>query len=330
MYRTSYANRTRQRLHLEAFEDRRCLSAVVAFDAATATLSITGDNLADNVKVVHDASANQLHVIHDGQDQIFTGSDVDKIVVDLKGGNDTFTETLATGTNFSHATDVRIDMGNGRDTVDVALAGDASHWATLKENLYLKMYTGNGNDQIHVALPYVEIGNNLTMVAYLGAGADQFDAVSVGGVGTQAVASLNVFGEAGNDTLNYFGVYDPQSPAAGIKVADQGLLSVYFNGGAGQDKLGVDYAGKVDGTASFLLIGGDGGVQRDRVSIHTFTQPASNGTLSALADGGKGNDILRVIAEGSLPAMANITANGGDGKDECVNTYSVLVQNCEL
>src|SRR5262245_39758516 len=120
-------------LHIETLEGRDCPSTTVLFDNAAHPLTITGHNKANVDKVVHNDNANEVHVLHDGQDEVFSSSAIDKIVVDLKGGNDSFTQTLQEGTNFFRGKSLDVNTGAGRDKVLIDLAGNANHWAILKE-----------------------------------------------------------------------------------------------------------------------------------------------------------------------------------------------------
>jgi hypothetical protein len=332
MFSLSKNGRNRPDLQVEALEDRWCPSTVAMLDNATQTLTITGDQAADKVQLVHDDNANEIHVLHDGVDETFVSSNVQTIVVNLKGGNDSFTQTLKEGTNFFRGKTLDVRMGVGADKVAFALAGDANHWAILKENLTIDLRTGRGADKVQIDLPTIEIANELRLTALLGGGADRFDAIAYGEVGATGGLFLDTRGEAGTDVLNYYGTYNPNDPAAGIKVADQAGLSVLFDGGAGADRLSATYIGEVDGLCSFYLHGdlhNAGGPDRDRVVVHMSTKPDSTGDLYGYSLGGRGNDLLQLLAEGQIPSDFILTADGGKGFDQCVSTFNVLVQNCE-
>jgi hypothetical protein len=324
MLRNSPIARNRTLLRLECLEERRCLSAVAGLDAGT--LTITGDGGADDVRIVHNDTANQIQVIHDGVTDTFTSSAVNQIVVNLRGGDDVLTEELEQGTNFFRAKDVSVNLGRGDDTLMFDLAGDASFWATLKEDLEIDARTGGGDDAVQINVPAIEIANHLDMNAHLGKGDDRFDAISYGRIGAQGRVTLDVWGEAGQDELFYYGTYDPNAPANGIVVVDQATLGVYFDGGAGKDKLGATYSGKVDGMVSFFLHGDQndaGGAERDRVTLHTNTSAGSTGTLSGNVLGGQGDDRLELLAEGTVPADSTLVADGGQGFDKAVTTFNV-------
>jgi hypothetical protein len=332
MSRHSRGGRGRPSLLVQPLDDRRCPSSVVAYDSATDTLTITGDATANVVKIVQDDVANQILVQHDGVDEVFASSVVGNIVVDLKEGRDSFTFTFQEGTNFLRARTLDVVTGTGRDTVMFDLAGNSNHWAILKEDLSINLNTGAGADKVQINTPPVEIANKLAFTGHLGAGADRFDAIAFGGVGANGSLVLDVRGEAGADAMTYFGTYNPQQPAAGITVGNQALMSVLYDGGIGKDRLDVNYVGEVDGLCSFYLHGdltNLGGPERDRVSVHTRTNAGSTGDFYGYALGGDGNDILRLLAEGDVPNGSQLHADGGAGKDECVNTYNVDVQGCE-
>jgi hypothetical protein len=332
MYRKSKSDRPRTNLCLETMENRECPATLVAYDAATDTLTITGDNTANVVTLLHDDSANRVHVLHDGIDEEFFSSDVKVVKVDLKGGRDTFTQTLAAGSDFSFLKSLSIQTGAGPDKVLFDLVGNASDWADLKENLTIFLETGDGSDEVQLNIPYVEIANFLDFRANLGNGADKFNAISFGSVGIDASAKIDVRGGNGNDTLTYFGTYNAQAPGAGLKVGDLGSFSVLFDGGNGADRLNATYAGEVDGDCTIYLNGdlGDVGAQRDWIDIHMYTSAASTGKLTVFAVGQRGNDVMRVLAEGYVPGGSQLLADGGLGKDQCISTFNVSLDGIEV
>lgn len=330
MFRNSPQARNKTLLRVESLEERRCLSADAVLDAGV--LTITGDGGADDVRIVHDDSANQIQVIHDGVTDTFSSSAVGKIVVNLRGGDDRLTEELEQGTNFFRAKDVNVNMGRGDDTILFDFAGDATFWATLKEDLEIETRTGGGDDAVQINVPAIEIANALDFNAHLGKGDDRFDAISYGRIGTQGRLTLDVWGEAGVDELAYFGTYDPAAPANGIQVADLATMSVYFDGGAGKDQLNATYSGEVDGLAGFYLHGDQnnaGGAERDRVTLHTITKAGSTGTLAGNVLGGAGDDVLRLLAEGTIPPGSDLHVDGGEGFDKAVTTANVSLTSVE-
>src|SRR4051812_37862654 len=95
--RPAHAPRKHRPMRLETLEGRDCPAVSVLLDNATHTLTITGDNYANNVNLLLDDLHNQLKLTADGASQTFKSGDVWKINLDLKGGNDNLQVALADG-----------------------------------------------------------------------------------------------------------------------------------------------------------------------------------------------------------------------------------------
>src|SRR3954469_9754106 len=86
----SLARRRAASLAVNALEDRWCPSAVVTTASAGHTIVITGDANANHIVVTQNDATDKLKIVADGKTYNFTSSDVTRLKVDLKAGNDTF------------------------------------------------------------------------------------------------------------------------------------------------------------------------------------------------------------------------------------------------
>jgi len=166
----------------EALEPRRLLSISVTNDTSgdIYLLIVTGDGNNNNLTVyAQDYTPTDKISVYDGTTRYgpYLVTDVNKIIIDGAGGNDTLTiETDAENPQGDFGLDVPADMygGTGNDTL---IGGDFAD----------RMYGGDGGDYLD--------GRSSADNMYGGAGADTFEDVdTTGGDG--------MWGEAGNDSFN--------------------------------------------------------------------------------------------------------------------------------
>lgn len=99
---------------LQGLERRDAMSCTVGLQDGT--LTVNGDANDNHVQIIQDDANNQLKVIADGVEHVFTSSQVNKLVVDLKEGDDTLSWKLGNGSNFKFTKEADIYLGAGEDT----------------------------------------------------------------------------------------------------------------------------------------------------------------------------------------------------------------------
>jgi len=202
---------SRVALRLEPLNDRTVPSATVVQTGGT--LTILGDARANDVQILDDGTATGLTVTVDGDPQTLSGGAVDKVVVKTGSGDDTVSYSV-TG-DFAGTRKVYVCLGNGEDT----FTGDLGHAVGADASLTLRVYGGNGKDDL-----------------------------SVTGTGSVAgTLDVQLYGQNGIDVISFDYTGDVT-----------GSLKVKVYGGNGTDDLSFHYAGVVDGTLDFAAAGGNG------------------------------------------------------------------------
>src|SRR5262245_62163810 len=121
---------------VELLEHRWCPSC---------TVTVHGDVM----RIVGDGGVNAVTVTDDGAGNVTaacdtasaTGSGIRKIIIDTKGGADTVTVDV-TG-ELTTRLDLRLELGSGNDTADLA-------FAAISDELKVKADLGSGNDMFAV------------------------------------------------------------------------------------------------------------------------------------------------------------------------------------
>lgn len=256
--------RSRRRLartpRLEGLEDRLCLASSVEL-FADGTLYIAGDNRSDFVQIADDGEGTvgvvgRLEFVGAGGYEDLSGNydvlfdNVNRIVVETFGGNDsisyTLTDPLLTPRAVSldlgsgndaaainvvgvHGVDlfVEVDLGRGNDLFEGNLVGDL-----LDAGVQFDVDGGTGNDDIEVVAYdlYLDGASGLDMILFGGGGHDvviadlDFNPYSTG------LVTVQVLGGLGNDYvgLNIFGV---------VNVVEGSSATI--DGGPGRDRFGA-------------------------------------------------------------------------------------------
>lgn len=264
-------------LPIEALEERRLFAVVASFSAGT--LSVFGDNLANNITVRRNAAGNLL--VNGGAVAVTGGTstvaNTSLIQIFGQGENDTIALNEANGA----LPRANLFGGNGNDT----LTG------------------GSGADQI-----FGQAGNDTLLgkggVDFLFGGADN-DTLTAGDGDDQA------FGESGNDRM----IWNPGDDTD-LNEGGADLDTVEVNGGSGAEQFTVTANGQrvrfdrinpapfsLDiGTSEKLVLNANGG--DDSFSAIGNLAPL----IQITVDGGTGNDTL-------LGSNGNDLLLGGDGND---------------
>ena len=254
-------------------------------------LGTTGD---DTITVGAVGSALSVSA---GSSTLIVNGNLQNVIVDGLGGNDTITVTNISGVGFVQ---LSVNGGDGNDTLTAAGADIGSVRLSLNGN--------NGNDSL--------IGSN---------GNDTLD----GGAGNDAAN-----GGAGNDTIRGGIGNDQIGGGTGNDFIDGGDGNDFANGDAGNDNLlggngadtlkGADGADTLNGGAGNDNVNGMagddsvlGGVGKDVLAGGAGNDTLDGGRNDDTISGHSGNDLIRgdhghdYIDAGD----GNNTVNGGDGND---------------
>ncbi|MBY0527369.1 MAG: hypothetical protein K2R98_28495 [Gemmataceae bacterium] len=327
----------------EALEGRDVPAVtIVLAPADPGILVITGDDVANEVRICQsDASDLMLVSSINGAfaDQLFTSNTVHTIQLSLRGGNDRFEYSLLD--DLDHAKSIVIDTGIGHDTVDIYTSE-----ATLRNDLTVILggrLGDEGNDTLRLYLG--DMDNAAVYVnANLGNGKDNFAASffaadPVTHVSRDALmtgvssAFFDVNGGAGDDGIYFFGTRgfkkDFGTLWTGLDVGAQAEVRVDFNGGGGNDVLGIFYRGVLDG---FFEVDAHGSADSDRVEGEIKVNSGltqAQGEMDVNFYGDAGNDWLGLKLD--VPMTMQFTDNelpfldGGNDFD-IVAMISGLVQ----
>jgi len=322
---------------LEGLENRWCPSCTVTVNGGV--MRITGDGGANTVTVTHDGAGNVTATCDTASG---TGSNIRKILIDTKGGNDTV--NLSVTGDLTTRLDLDLNLGSGNDNADL-------NFAAISGRLNLKADLGSGNDLIDVNLDQeLRAGAEVDMDVRGGDGTDTW-ALSVNEVRTGAELDARFDGGRHDDVLNVF-LGDPIDSGAEVSISGRGgdgndslkvdattfgtganiaagaELKVRLDGGNGVDNLNVSHDGDVDGELDVRLDGGSG---NDTVAANLTVNAGSTGEVSARVDGDKGNDNLTLNVSDLSAGAAEIKArlDGGSGFDTCVHTPNVDEKHCE-
>jgi hypothetical protein len=308
----SSPNRPRRRpvaLHCEALEDR-CVPATFSFNPLTATLTVTGTAGKDAIVITDDGTNNAGAVTVSGNGAtLFTSgptagvNQVHSIQINTLGGkNDSVLYTL-TGNMIANNRSINATFGGGKgDRFEGDVNGNL-----INSFLLLQANGGNGGDKLTGSLTGSLNGNSFLGFLYKGGtGSDQLR--------IDATNSVNI---------------DPLAQ-----------LTVSLDGGAGDDRIDVNYEGQMQG-AFFLAANGSAG--KDKVNATLTFDGLSNGLLfgpmspntgkmAAQVNGGGGKDKLsfEVDLSGMLKPASAAEIDGGAGVDAChAFGFVTGVFNCE-
>lgn len=308
-------------LSLQRLDDRLCPS--VSVDVLDGhILRVLGDEEANAIAVI-DRGGGAIQVAFEGKVKLFEG--IDSVLVRSGGGDDvvTFARHLPGQSTVGRAADLFLDLGAGDDTfrlIDPGAAGASTN------SPLVRIDGGDGRDT--VGFIYGGGGGsgrlfepNDDIEARLGRGDDTFAIQLPVSTGSVAAADghegLTVMadGGAGNDTFvtSATEVYieDPN-----LRPAVRGAIDLKYDGGAGDDTFDTVLAGvDLDTTASFQM---DGGAGRD-----TFVTSFKGVTFNAPAEykqfGGGGSDTILNTWAGR-PVVVNapllVDLSGGGGSDD--------------
>jgi hypothetical protein len=296
-------------LQCEALEDR-CVPCTFNFVPATATLTVTGTGGRDAVVITDDGTNNAgaVTLACNGATLFSSGpvagvNQVHTIQVSTLGGKKDSVLYTLTGNMVANTRSVSATFGGGKgDTFEADVNGNLTN-----SFLLIQANGGNGGDKITG-----NVTGSLNGASFLGF-------LFKGGTGKDQI---------GVDATN------------GVNIGPLAQLTVSVDGGAGNDRVNVDYEGQLQGA---FFLGAAGGAGKDKVHATVTLDGVSNGLLfgptspntgkaAAQVQGGGGNDRLsfEVDLSGTLKAASAAEIDGGAGVDACHAVGFITgVFNCE-
>ena len=264
-----------------------------------------------------------------------------------------FQEDASTGTNTliisgTNKADVITidDNGTGVAGAITVRVGNGAVYTTKSAIAQIELVAKGGNDQVTYNLNG-DLTSPRVVLVDLGAGNDRFTSNLNGAINSINGLDLEVYGDAGNDTMtaNQAGatlvgnavVYlqgdagnDTLTYNGSGPIAAGASFSPEFSGGAGNDVINSNYSGLVNGYFMYNLTA-DGGAGNDKINVRTRTAAGSTGSVGSAAatpaaiQGGAGDDKITfdVAADPGSQAQVYAIAIGGTGKDTVSRTANV-------
>jgi hypothetical protein len=309
MSKRSRRDRRSVALQCEALEDRS-VPCTFSFNPATATLTVNGSAGKDAIAVTDDGTNN-------------AGA------VSLTcNGSTLFTSGPTAGVNQVHTININT-LGGNHDSVDYALTGDM-----VANNRSLNVRFGQGKGDRFQADVNGNLVNSFLLLQVTGGnGGDVIGANVNGSLNGASFLGLLLKGGAGKDKINV-------EATNSVNIGPLAQLTVSIDAGAGDDQVGVNYEGQMQGA---LFLDAFGGAGNDKVSATLTFDGVSNGLVfgptsansgkaAAQVRGGGGNDKLKfeVDTSGTLKPASATEIDGGAGIDSCQAIGFITgVFNCE-
>lgn len=319
----SLLRQNRRPLTVEALEDRNLLAVTASLLDGGHTLKLVGDNASELVWITQNDAADEIAfawqpkvngaslIAMPVQGQVYKSSDITRVIVNLKGGDDSLTWTLYG--DMSHAKQIEVNLGKGTDQALFDFAGpvytimpvsdplvdtipvdppvDAARPNTLNATLTIAVAGGSGRDSVETLIGNVGEGVNVAFLAQLGDGNDYGAMTLHGEVAAHAFVLTALYGGNGADTLT-------ASTATNAGIAADGICSVLLDGQQGRDVVSQRFDGHLGGDLYSLLYGGAG---KDNVSLRLLASWDSGGSATTQVRGGAGDDDLTLLAGVASP-----------------------------
>lgn len=293
-------------------------------------VQVVGTNLADTLTV---GSTGSVLSISNGVGTISASANIQNVLIDVRGGNDTVTVNNIATVGFLV---LNIQGGDGNDVLNASTAGSGAVRLRLTGDGGNDTLTGSnggdsleggagndvlaglgGNDSINGGTGDDNIGGgngNDTLI-----GGDGNDSIN-GHLGDDSMTGDNgndtLLGADGNDTLKGEVGDDLLNGAAGDDSIEGGVGFDGISGGTGNDTLdGGRNDDTINGNAGNDKIRGDhgndyidAGIGLDTINGGDGNDTITTGDGSDAIDGNDGNDLITT-------ALGNDTITGGDGDD---------------
>lgn len=361
--------RRKLRPALEALENRDVPSVTMQTFNNGHTLKISGNGDWENVQIVENQQTGMLDISYyrmPKPNQImelvinqvsYSSTQITKVMVDLKGGDDFFSYSLAEGSNLTSSRQWLIDMGAGNDTVKVDTAkthtvgGEEASIGAVPDGEYWTIESpptdyekgkgatvGNTVDTGHSS---IQAATGMTI--QMGAGNDSLNIV-LGEVNNRAAVRLTTMLGAGSDYMLLTSDYDVKGSGTVLVDVNAGdgvdevsaqfnglvdsncLVDVLYRGGAGTDVMDVGFFGKLDGRLNVRMYGGSG---MDKLSLITDTDMESTGLLSFMLLGQKDHDNMTYQTLGADdPTLVSALIDGGENRNNAWISRDIAVFNC--
>jgi hypothetical protein len=291
---------------LETLESRTLLSVSVTLKGDT--LTIIGDDKANDISAVQQEST--LVVKTNGKTRKFSADDIDKLVIDAKGGND---RVLFERTD--DIDDVRVDGGSGNDDIEINVAhlpdgsDDALHFnadvrgGSGNDNFDIDVDTNDSPGDTNAGVPDDDHDNGN------GDENDNEDA--------KLAINFKLDGDSGNDTI------DAQVDLNG---GDDGEVVANIDAGSGDDEVDFGVAGADDEDDAADDDADDNGAPDDNDDDtddagDTADHEEVDVDVNALITAGSGTNDVDVQLGTEADAEHNtgdvaLDVRGGSGKDE--------------
>jgi hypothetical protein len=318
------SNRT-VRLNVEGFERRDTPATTVSLSGHV--LAITGDNAANNVVVTVNDQTNDIQVVADGQTSHFQASQISTFNIALKGGDDYLEIDLgnlnASSASLTRALTINTNLGAGNDTAFYTFGGLNVPGREIDAALKIITHAEDGNDS--VIGNFGTIGAATTFQSFLGNGDDEGFAGIWGNI--NATMTVDLHGEAGNDSLNAFATFQ-NGNYNNINIGAGGFLNVDMNGGDGNDTMNTTYGGVNRGAIRVRENGAAGDDQvTGTIQLNRPIFPIPTGFVDVVLSGGTGNDKLNLSIEGRAVKFRG-EIDGGAGTDSGTGTSNIEIINC--
>lgn len=304
----------------DSLEDRWCPAVAFSLDSTGTILTLTGDAKPNTVVIKQNDVINDLEVFGDGVTKHYASSKIQKIIVNLKDGNDSLTYQLGGGSNFVNGKTVLADLGLGNDSATYNFADNGlGGLATVLGKLNVQTQMRDGMDSVAIKLAQVT-STSAVFTSDLGAGDDKFQAMQLGDLTGKALVHIGVEGGKGKDFMDWNAMQD-------VDVSQGSILDVKLNGGADDDITTAHYEGRLDGHLRFRA---DGGAGKDTDRIGMTIDEGSFGYYDAIAKGGDDNDVIHFDLANHAPATLHLVqalVDGGLGMDIAGVTGPVAVIN---
>jgi hypothetical protein len=290
--------------------EHRTIPSTFSFNAATATLTVTGTNNRDSIVITDDGTNNA------------------SAVVVTSNGSTLFTSGPTAGVNQVHTINVNT-LGGKKDSVLYTLTGNM-----VANNRSIMAAFGSGkSDKFEADINGSLVNSFLLLQATGGSGGDTLLGSMTGSLNGASFLGFLYKGGTGKD---HIGINATNSVAIGPLAQ----LTVQVDGGSQADNIAVGYEGQMQG-AFFLNAAGSAGndnvraaVAFDGVSNGLLFGPMSpnSGKSAAQVTGGGGKDHLffEVDLSGTLKPASAAEIDGGAGVDFCKEVGAISgVFNCE-
>jgi hypothetical protein len=232
--RKSTASRSKpRRPGVEALESRWCPAVNVTLTGAT--LKITGDESANQVRILHDDAHNRIQIGDGVSAWTFDSSKVSTITADLKGSDDLL--SYRTLSDLGRNTTLQINLGSGNDALEMEVGNVAGARLTCQADL------GLGDDAANVQVKGVLRGSaNASFQVNGAAGNDRL--VFLADNGQHAGATLKADYDGGDGSDNIQMTFDD---------VVTGKVQLLAHGGKGDDAVQIDAHARAGSTGSLYV-----------------------------------------------------------------------------